>query len=115
MRTHALVNLPAEISSALLEDGTARAHRTTRGLGLPEVYTLTVEGIKTAAVVVSLAVNAEACRKLAIATIGRLRSTGPTTVTITIETGKTSRSITVDPSLPSAVDYAFEFFLSAFK
>jgi hypothetical protein len=58
------ISLPDELAIALIDDGIAiRPYRTRAGT--PDAITLMIDGVNTAASLVTLAATAAACRRLA--------------------------------------------------
>jgi hypothetical protein len=108
------VALPVEVAGELVGSGLAVKPIATRGANAAEIFSVAVECINTGSAVVSIAVAAATCRRLAAAAIKRRHPPDPDVVTLQITAGGKSKLLTVNRTLPSAEDEAFDFFLAAF-
>jgi hypothetical protein len=109
------VALPVSIADELINSRLAVKPIATRGASAAEIFSVTVECINTGSAVVSIAVAAATCRRIAAAAIKRRHPPDPDIVTLQITAGGMSKSLTVNRTLPSAEDAAFDFFVTAFN
>ena len=108
------VALPVSIADELIDSRLAVKPIATRGASPAEIFSVTVECINTGSAVVSIAVAAATCRRLAAAAVKRRHPPDPDIITLQITAGGKSKSLTVNRKLPTAEDEAFDFFLAAF-
>jgi hypothetical protein len=113
LRAYALISLPNDIADELIDDNLAAQLATTRGPAMADIFSITVDCINTGAAVVSVAVGAAACRRLAVAAIKGHRPPDPNIVTFEVTKGLSSKKLTVDVTLPTAEDEVFDFFVAA--
>ena len=114
MGKYARVALPVSIADELIESRLAVKPIATRGANPAEIFSITVECINISSAVVSIAVAAATCRRLAAAVIKRRHPQDPDIITLQITAGGKSKWLTVNRKLPTAEDEAFDFFLTAF-
>jgi hypothetical protein len=109
------ISLPEEIAIALIDDGTAVRPYRTRGASPHDVITLLIDGVNTAASIVTLAATAAACRRLAsrIATRMHHGKDSPMTVTITGPNWPKPRHLEVSSSGSAAEDEILDFLIAA--
>jgi hypothetical protein len=105
------VSLPVSIADELAESQLAQRVTITRGTGFGEIFLITVDCINTAGAVVSIAIAITNLRKLARALIKRRHASDPDIMTIEVQAGGHSKSITVNRTVSSAEDELLAFLI----
>lgn len=115
MGDYARLLVPRDIADDLVSDQTAVRPISTRGGGIAEVITVTVDAINTGSAAVSVAIAVRTCRRLAQAFVRRSRTVEPTNVKLTITVGERTESLTVDLATPQAEEQLFDFFVEQLR
>jgi hypothetical protein len=108
MDAYVRIGLPREVAADMIHSQDAVPHLSVRG-GASDVVMFAVDSINTGSAVVTLAVTANACRRLVASAIRRRDSEGSDQVRISVAVRGAEKSFEVDRNSPDAVEKACLF------
>jgi hypothetical protein len=106
-------SLPNVLADDLIDAKLAVRPTTTRGPGLGEVFSVTVDCINTGSAVVSIGVAVATLRRLARAIIKHHNPADPDIVTISVDAGGVNKVLAIDRSMPTAESELLDFLIAA--